>query len=120
MVDFLTQNPVIAILFIVIVIAAAVFLAVKAIQKVGLGKIQKYVYQKIDEAEHEFKYGDNEQKFEYVIQLARSAIPSPFNLFITESLLRKTVQLWFDLIKDIMYDGKLNGVREENTEEKEN
>ena len=118
MYEFLTQNPIIAIIFIVIVIAAAVFLIVKAVQNIGLEKIRKYVYQKFDEAEHQFKYGENEQKFEYVIQLARSAIPAPFDIFITEKLLRKTVQLWFDLVKDILYDGKLNGVKEKATKKK--
>ena len=72
-------------------------------------EIREYVYKLFVEAEHEFKYGENDAKFEYVICFARSAIPAPFDLFITESLLRKTVQLWFDLCKDLLDDGKFNG-----------
>ena len=109
MYQFLVDNPVLAIIFIILVVAVVVFLAVKAIQNIGLEKIRAFVYQKFIEAEHEFQYGDNTQKFEYVIQLARSSIPAPFNMFITESLLRKVVQLWFDLIKDLLDDGKMNG-----------
>ena len=108
MYDFMVSNPVVAIIFIILVIAVAVFLIVKAIQKIGLEKIRQYVYDKFVEAEHEFQYGENEQKFDYVVQLARSAIPAPFNLFITEGLLKKTIQLWFDLCKNLLDDGKLN------------
>ena len=116
MYEFLSQNPIVAIIFIVIIIACVVFLAVKAMQTVGMEKVRAYVYHLFVEAEHEFQYGENEQKFEYVIQLARSAIPSPFNMVITESLLRKTVQIWFDLCKDLLDDGRFNGTVEEGVE----
>lgn len=109
MYEYFVQNPVVAIIFLVIVVALAIFVLVKIMQTVGMEKVRGYVYEKFIEAEHEFEHGDNAQKFEYVIQLARSAIPSPFNLFITESLLRKVVQAWFDLCKDLLDDGKLNG-----------
>lgn len=113
MLNYLTQNPIVAIVFIVIVVAVAIFLFVKAMQIIGTERIREYVYQLFVEAEHKFEYGENTQKFEYVVQLARSSIPSPFNIFITESLLRKVVQLWFDLCKDLLDDGKLNGNKEE-------
>ena len=108
MYEFLVSDPIIAIIFIILVIAIAVFLIVKAMQEIGLKKIRQYVYDRFVEAEHEFQHGENEQKFDYVVQLARSAIPVPFNLFITEGLLKKTIQLWFDLCKNLLDDGKLN------------
>jgi hypothetical protein len=86
-----------------------VFLAVKIIQSVGLEKIRGYVYKLFLEAEKNFQHGQNTAKFEYVINLAKTAIPAPFNLFITENLLRTVVQSWFDLVKDLLDDGKLNG-----------
>ena len=93
------QNPVVAFVIIAIVVVIAIFLLIKAMQTIGLEKVCEFVYQSFVDAEHNFQYGDNEQKFDYVVQLARSAIPSPFNLFITKSFLKKTVQLWFDLCK---------------------
>ena len=98
----------------VIGIVIAGFLAVKYVQHVGLEKIRKNVYDLFIVAEREFHHGENTEKFEYVIQWAKMAIPTPFNLFITEKLLRKVVQAWFDLCKDLLDDGKLN-----NTENKE-
>ena len=109
MYEFLTQNPIIAIIFIVVVVAAVLFLVVKAIQKIGMEKIRSYVYKLFVEAENSFKHGENEQKFDYVVQLARSALPTPFNMFITEKLLRKVIQLWFNLCKDLLDDGRFNG-----------
>ena len=109
MYQFLVENPVLAIIFILLVVAFTIFLLVKLIQKVGVEKIRSYVYTKFLEAERAFNQGDNELKFDYVVQLARSAIPSPFNIFITEKFLRKTIQLWFDLCKDLLDDFNLNG-----------
>ena len=110
--NFLIENPVLAIIFLVIVLAFAIFLVVKYVQYVGLEKIRKTAYNLFIEAEHYFEQGDNEQKFDYVVQLARSAIPSPFNMFITEKLLKKVIQSWFSLCKDFLDDGKLNNKKE--------
>ena len=82
------------------------------VQHVGLESIREKVYKLFIEAEHEFQHGDNTEKFEYVVNMAKAAVPSPFNLFITEKLLRRVVQAWFDLCKDLLDDGKLNGTKE--------
>ena len=82
---------------------------VKRIQEKGLENIRGDVYQLFLMAEHHFQHGENEAKFDYVIAVARELIPAPFNLFITETLLRTSVQAWFDLTKDLLDDGKING-----------
>lgn len=115
MIDYVVENAT-PITLAVIGIAIAAFVGVKYVQHVGMESIREKVYQAFLSAEHEFKYGDNTEKFEYVINIARNSIPMPFSLFITESLLRKVVQAWFDLIKDLLDDGKLNGV-ESNADE---
>ena len=97
---------------IVLLILAAVLLIwalVKTIRERGLENIRGDVYQLCLKAERNFKHGENKAKFEYVITAAKELIPSPFNMFITEDLLRSAVQAWFDLIKDLLDDGKLNG-----------
>ena len=109
MYEYLVQNPIIAIIFMLIVVVTLVFLIIKKMKSMGLEKIRSYVYHSFIEAEHKFNQGENEQKFEYVVQLARSHIPMPFKLVITQKSLRKVIQLWFDLCKDLLDDGKLNG-----------
>lgn len=106
--EFLTHNPGVAIIFVAIVVTVAIFLLVKAMQAIGMERVRGYVYQLFVAAEHQFKYGENEEKFEYVVNLAKTAIPAPFNLFITEALLRTVVQAWFDICKDLLDDGKFN------------
>ena len=109
MYEFLTKNLTITIIFMVVVMVGLLFLFVKLMQTIGMEKVREYVYKLFVEAEHEFKHGENEEKFNYVILYVKSAIPAPFNLFITEKTVRKVVQLWFDLTKDLLDDGKLNG-----------
>lgn len=107
--QYFAEWPLLAYLFLFLVVVLAIVILVKAMQTIGMEKIRGYVYQLFIEAEHAFEQGENSQKFEYVIQLARSHLPMPFSLFITETLLRKVVQLWFDLCKDLLDDGRVNG-----------
>ena len=113
MYEYLVKNPILAIIFIVIVVALAIFLMVKLIQKVGREKVREVVYKGFVEAENEFLYGENTEKFDFVVDLAKKSIPLPFSLFITDTLLRKVIQLWFDLCKDLLDDGKLDSKKEE-------
>lgn len=112
--EFLTLQPKVAIIFIAFTVVAVAFLFIKLMQTMGMEKIRGYVYKLFVEAENEFKQGDNEEKFNYVIVFAKSAVPAPFNLFITEKTVRKVVQLWFDLCKDLLDDGKLNKSEKES------
>lgn len=109
--NYLMENKemiILAIIGLVIVF----YLVVKLFQKLGLEKIRAAVYQLFIEAEHAFQDGAGTEKFEYVINLAKTIIPVPFNLFITEKLLRRVVQSWFDIIKDLLDDGKINKGKE--------
>lgn len=104
------QNKMLFLAVVTIVIAAFLIRClVKYIQKKGLEGIRYDVYKLFLEAEHTFiASGQGEQKLKYVIHLARSMLPPVMQLFITDELLRSAVQLWFDGIKDLLDDGKLN------------
>lgn len=109
--NYLMENKEMIILAIIGLIIVF-YLAVKLFQKLGLEKIRAAVYQLFIEAEHVFQSGAGTEKFEYVINLAKTIIPAPFDLFITEKLLRRVVQSWFDIIKDLLDDGKINKGKE--------
>lgn len=113
MYEYLMENPNVAVMIAIIGGLLAIVVLIKVMQTIGLEKIRAYVYKLFVMAEHEFKYGENEEKFEYVVCLAKGAIPAPFDLFITESLLRTVVQAWFDICKDLLDDGKFNGTGKE-------
>ena len=81
-----------------------------------LGEIRAYVYKLFLEAEHTYTETESgKQKMEYVIQRARSMLPNWAQFFITEEVLRKVVQMWFEAVKDLLDDGKVN--RSVNVEE---
>ena len=74
-----------------------------------LEDIRADVYQEFLKAEHKYLHtGTGMQKMEYVIQRARSMLPGWAQFFITEEVLRKVVQMWFDAVKDLLDDGKVN------------
>lgn len=74
-----------------------------------LEDIRADVYKLFLEAEHTYLHtGAGKQKMEYVIQRARSMLPDWAKFFVTEEVLRKVVQLWFDAVKDLLDDGKVN------------
>lgn len=79
-----------------------------------LEDIRADVYQLFLEAEHKYmRTGSGKTKMAYVISHARQLLPSWAQLFITDDMLMKVVQLWFDAVKDLLDDGKYNGSTEE-------
>ena len=105
----LVNNKSLCIIVLCILTVVFCLIAVKIMQTIGMEKVRKTVYASFVEAENRFKKGDNKTKFEYVVNVAKKSIPAPFNLFITETLIRDVIQLWFDLCKDLLDDGRMNG-----------
>ena len=119
--ELFEQNKV---LFLAVITALIIVFLVKKlidyITKKGLEGIRLDVYKLFVEAEKTFKASKQGQaKFDYVIQLARSLLPKPVQIFVTDNMLKEAVQLWFDGIKDLLDDGKLNAsILEEREEER--
>lgn len=106
--EYLGSNPLVSYIFMAVIIILLVLLLVKIAQREGLEKIRKAVYIGFVEAENLFLQGENQEKFDYVVNIAKETIPKPFNIFITDKLLKDTIQIWFNLCKDLLDDGKLN------------
>lgn len=116
----LVNNKSFCILALCILTVVFCLIAVKIMQTIGMEKVRKTVYRAFIEAENRFRYGENRSKFNYVVDVAKKSIPAPFNLFITEDLIRDVIQLWFDLCKDLLDDGRMNGTGDnsDNTNKK--
>ena len=106
--QFLAANKPIAFVLLLVITALICILAVKIMQTIGMEKVRKFVYQKFVEAENRFQQGENTEKFEYVVNLTKQAIPAPFNFFITERFMRNVIQLWFNLVKDLLDNGRVD------------
>ena len=86
----------------------------------SLAEIRTDVYQLFLKAEHNFKYtGAGQQKMKWVVQKARSLLPAMVQAFVTEEFLYKVIQAWFDAIKDLLDDGRLNASVEEENEDQQ-
>ncbi len=102
-------TSIIAFIAIAALIIGLGFVAYLYIRDKTLAEVRADVYQLFLEAEHTYLHtGEGLQKMEYVIQRARSMLPNWAQFFITEELLRKVVQLWFEAVKDLLDDGKVN------------
>ena len=76
----------------------------------GFEGIRNDVYRSFLYAERTFKGSKSgQQKFKYVVKNARLLLPKWLQFFVTEKTLEKLVQAWFDAIKDLLDDGKMNG-----------
>lgn len=105
----MTINTIVTIAIIIIALVTIGAVTYLYIRDKTLEDIRADVYQLFLEAEHTYRHTESgKQKMSYVIQRARSLLPNWAQLFITESLLEKVVQMWFDAVKDLLDDGKIN------------
>jgi len=75
----------------------------------GLEGIRCDVYQLILKAEHMYKEsGTGQQKLKWVVQQARGLLPTWLQWVITEDALMNIVDEWFQGVKDLLDDGKVN------------
>lgn len=78
-----------------------------------LEQVRGDVYRLFLKAEHSFKESSaGKQKMKWVVQQARKLLPGWLQVVISDATLEKVIQTWFDGIKDLLDDGKVNGSQE--------
>lgn len=101
-----TILTIIVIVFAVAVLAGGLYLYLR---DKTLGEIRADVYQLFLKAEHNPEFTkQGKQKMKWVLQQARGLLPGWAQVFVTDTFLEKVVQAWFDAVKDLLDDGKLN------------
>ena len=78
-----------------------------------LEEIRKDVHKEFLKAKRNKKLATGKQKMKWVLSQARMLLPKWAQILITDALLEKVVQGWFDAVEDLLDDGKLNGTTEE-------
>lgn len=103
--------PTIVIVILVIAFIALSFaIAYSYLKDKTLDSIRSDVYQLFLKAEHMYKEsGAGKQKMKWVISRARSLLPPWMQALITEDTLEKILEKWFQEVKDLLDDGKVNG-----------
>lgn len=80
----------------------------------ALSDIRADVYQLFLKAEHVYTETEaGKKKMDWVIGVALTYLPAWAKFIVTEEVLRKVVQKWFDAVKDLLDDGKYNKSTEE-------
>ncbi|MCM1236870.1 MAG: hypothetical protein NC489_42885 [Ruminococcus flavefaciens] len=93
----------------VLFIALLVVFVVAYFKEKKLDEIRLDVYKLFLKAEHSYKEsGQGKQKMKWVIQRARQLLPAWLQIIVTEEVFEKLIQIWFDGIKDLLDDGKIN------------
>lgn len=106
--EFLMEHQIISLILIIALPLACIYCIIRLIQIEGLTRVQEVAYQGFIIAEKTFLHGENDDKFNYVVDLVKYSLPKPLNLLITDKFLRRVLQEWFDLCKDLLDDGKIN------------
>lgn len=114
--NFIHQIPLpIVILVIAILVVATIVLAYQYAKMKGLEGIRVKTYELILKAEKAFREsGTGKQKMKWVVSQARLLLPTWLQIFVTEETLEKIIQIWFDGVKDLLDDGKVNGSQHNN------
>lgn len=90
------NQTIISIVAIVLMAIAFVIYIAWQIKKNGL---KEFVTQMIVKAEDMYKKGQNDEKFNYVLEKVIAMIPMPLQLFITEEIVKNFIQKVFDSVK---------------------
>lgn len=99
-----------------LIVLSVIFMAFSYLKNRSLEQIRENVYQLILKAEHIFtESSSGKQKMKWVIQEARKLLPGWLQLILTDAALEKAVQAWFNGIKDLLDDGKVNGSQGQDT-----
>ena len=83
----------------------------------SLNDIRADVYQLFLKAEHDPELMESgKKKMKWVLSMARALLPRWAQIIITDTFLERIVEGWFQAVKDLLDDGKLNGSEKESEE----
>lgn len=93
----------------VILVATVAAMAAAYFKDRSLEEIRSDTYRLILEAEHRYREsGQGKQKMEWVVSEARKLLPEWVQAVVSEEAIMETIQAWFDGVKDLLDDGKMN------------
>lgn len=108
--ELLSMVPMWLVIVIAVIMAITIIaMAVTYLKNKTLEQIRVDVYQLILKAEHMYKESaQGKQKMKWVVSQARSLLPGWVQALVSEDTLMSVIQVWFDGVKDLLDDGKMN------------
>ena len=93
----------------IVIILTIIAMAVAYFKNRSVEDIRTDVYQLILKAEHMYEEsGSGKQKMKWVVSQARKLLPAWLQALLSEETLENIIQAWFDGVKDLLDDGKMN------------
>lgn len=110
----MTINTIVTIVLIVFALAVIGAGLYFYFREKSLEEIRVDTYGKFLEAKHNGRLITGKQKMKWVLSQARLLLPKWAQVLVTDTLLEKVVQGWFEEVEDLLDDGERNGsVKEE-------
>ena len=109
--ELLTMVPLpVLVIIAALIVASVIWMGYAYLKNRTLDEIRGDVYQLVLKAEHTYRLSSSgKQKMKWVVSQARKLLPGWMQLIISEEMLQKIIQVWFDEVKDLLDDGKMNG-----------
>lgn len=109
--ELLTMVPLpVLVIIAVLIVISVIWMGYTYLKNRTLDEIRGDVYQLVLRAEHTYKESTSgKQKMKWVVSQARKLLPGWLQIIISEEMLEKIIQVWFDEVKDLLDDGKMNG-----------
>lgn len=109
--ELLTMVPLpVLVIIAVLIVISVIYMGYTYLKNRTLDEIRGDVYQLVLRAEHTYRASSSgKHKMKWVVSQARKLLPGWMQLIISEEMLQKIIQVWFDEIKDLLDDGKMNG-----------
>lgn len=108
--ELLSIIPLPILIIVALIIAVSIIWIVYSyLKERTLEQIRADVYQLVLKAEHTYRTSPSgKQKMKWVVSQARKLLPSWLQMIISEDTLTRIIQVWFDEVKDLLDDGKVN------------
>lgn len=105
----MSKEIIVALTCIVVAICMTLFTVVSYLKDATLEDIRVDAYKLFLKAENGFKgTGKGKQKMEWVVKAINGVIPNWLKMFVSDDMLKELLQTWFDNIKDLLDDGRIN------------
>jgi hypothetical protein len=105
----MSREMIVALTCVVVAICMTLFTVVSYLKDATLEDIRADAYKLFLKAENGFKgTGKGKQKMEWVVKAINGVIPNWLKMFVSDDMLKELLQTWFDNIKDLLDDGRIN------------
>lgn len=105
----MSREVIVAVTCVVVAICMTLFTVVSYLKDATLEDIRVDAYKLFLKAENGFKgTGKGKQKMEWVVKAINGVIPNWLKMFVSDDMLKELLQTWFDNIKDLLDDGRIN------------